>query len=1323
MPLTPTPTGSDTQVNTTTSGIDTLPAIAALSGGGYVVVWTTFPNDPTIDFFDGDVIAPASDVRAQVYDASGNAVGSEITVPTTTANGQLYPSVAGLQNGGFVVTWTSDLQDGTGSDGFGIFGQLFNASGAAVGSEFAINTTTALDQLQSSVTVLNDGTFVVAWTSEQAEDILDVRAQRYAENGTALGSEFLVNTTTADTQRFQDIAPLGADGFVVVWASLNQDGNEWGIYGQRYGANGAPAGSEFLVNATTSDTQVFPSVAELSGGGFVVTWTGSIAGVEDGDIYGQVFDASGNAVGTEIIVSTSNSGLQTSSQVVGLVDGGFVVTWTSTHVDGSFDVIGQRFDATGAVVGSEFQVNDAPGGTEANWAFSSGDKLAVLTDGRLVATFGGFLSTLDGEIQTRLFDVPTATPLAPVVQDDAFTTAFETNLDGDVTEDNGNGIDLDPNGDPFNVILIDDVTNGSLTLNNDGTFTYIPDVGFSGTDTFTYQADDGALTSSTATVIITVETQQSNQPPVAANDAFATPEDTAVNGDVLADNGNGADSDANGDPLTVALVDDVTNGALTLNPDGTFTYTPTTGFTGTDTFTYRANDGTADSNLATVTIAVQAPAAQSPYPGPDAPVLAAAGSLTVDATNYDEGGQGVAYNDDPGLLGGTDGGRTGTDVEHTDAGDIGWIGNGEWLEYTINVAQAGNYDLSAVMATVLTGNTVQFSFTRDGETTPYATSSVLDTPTTVSWDVYESTSTSTVALDAGVQVVRATFGGDGHNLREFSLVAAATGNQPPVAEDDAFTSLDFAVVNGNVLDDNGNGADTDADGDPLTVSLVDDVLFGSLTLNPDGTFSFTPSVGGQPVETFTYRVNDGTADSNIATVTITMEDSPPANQPPTVSLTNTVTSLDEYTTTTPAIRVADIVVSDDGLGTNTLSLTGADAALFEIVGSSLYIRDGVTLEFEGNPTLDVTVVVDDATVGTTPDDTASLSIALNDVNGILVNGDGDPNLLFGSPENDTINGAAGGDYLDGLAGNDILNGDTGNDTLLGGDGSDTMDGGDGIDVADFSMEGGPSGVTVNLSNGVVTDTFGNTDSVSNIEQVIGTDGSDKLYGSLANAVTLSGGLGDDEVWGYASAGDSLDGGSGINLIAALGGNSTVTGGEDTDYVLTSYGTNVVNTGDGLDQVYVRYGNNAIDLGEGYNLLLSMDLFEADPSEYLADSSDTITGGSLDDYIYSGRGQDVIDAGAGNDWIAGGEWSDTMTGGAGFDRFIFVDETGFDVITDFQANGEDFLDFTTSSLVSGFGDLTVVQIGSDLAVAWNGGASGVTLQNVALADFTAADILV
>ncbi|MEP0546599.1 MAG: tandem-95 repeat protein, partial [Rhodothermales bacterium] len=129
---------------------------------------------------------------------------------------------------------------------------------------------------------------------------------------------------------------------------------------------------------------------------------------------------------------------------------------------------------------------------------------------------------------------------------------------------------------------------------------YTPDADFNGVDTFTYTIDDGNGGTDSATVTVTVNAV--NDDPVAEDDSYATGEGMTLVVDAPGVLGN--DSDVDGDALTVSLVDDVDDGTLTLDPDGSFTYDPSPGFFGTDTFTYRANDGTSDSNVATVTITV-----------------------------------------------------------------------------------------------------------------------------------------------------------------------------------------------------------------------------------------------------------------------------------------------------------------------------------------------------------------------------------------------------------------------------------------------------------------------------------------------------------------------------------------------------------------------------------------------------------------------------------------------------------------------------------------------------------------------------------------------
>jgi VCBS repeat-containing protein/YD repeat-containing protein len=159
--------------------------------------------------------------------------------------------------------------------------------------------------------------------------------------------------------------------------------------------------------------------------------------------------------------------------------------------------------------------------------------------------------------------------------------------------------DSDPNGIPLTAVLVTSPSHGSLTLNSDGSLSYTPNTHYTGSDSFSYYAYNGYQASSTVSDSINV----TNHAPVANEDHYY-PNDgstftVSASSGVLAN-----DTDADGDTLTASLVSGPSHGSLTLNSDGSFSYTPDSGFVGTDTFEYAASDGVASSN-ATVTLTTQ----------------------------------------------------------------------------------------------------------------------------------------------------------------------------------------------------------------------------------------------------------------------------------------------------------------------------------------------------------------------------------------------------------------------------------------------------------------------------------------------------------------------------------------------------------------------------------------------------------------------------------------------------------------------------------------------------------------------------------------------
>ena len=212
----------------------------------------------------------------------------------------------------------------------------------------------------------------------------------------------------------------------------------------------------------------------------------------------------------------------------------------------------------------------------------------------------------DGTASENLSDgLPHTPPVevantAPTANNDSFQTDQGSSLT--VAANQGVLInDSDDENDPLVAAVESNPSGGSLTLSDDGSFTYVPDAGFTGEDTFTYTANDGELSSNSATVSIDVFS--ANAAPVASADTYASTENetlfVSVENGVLAN-----DSDPDGDTLSASLANNVSDGQLVLNTDGAFTYTPNTDFVGTDSFTYTVSDGALTSSPAAVSISI-----------------------------------------------------------------------------------------------------------------------------------------------------------------------------------------------------------------------------------------------------------------------------------------------------------------------------------------------------------------------------------------------------------------------------------------------------------------------------------------------------------------------------------------------------------------------------------------------------------------------------------------------------------------------------------------------------------------------------------------------
>jgi hypothetical protein len=300
---------------------------------------------------------------------------AEFQVNTHTTDLQARPSVAVGPTGNFVVAWGSYGQDGS---KYGIFGQRYDGLGNTIGSEFQVNTYTTGNQRYASVGIDDTGNFVVVWASNGDGSEYGVFGQRYDSSGSKAGPEFRANTYTTNAQDHPRVAVNGDGSFVVVWQDNNRDLSGYAITGQRFNASGAKVGSDFQVNTQTGNQQIYPAIAADREGNFIVVWQ-SFA--QDGDgqgIFGQRFDRSGAKIGSEFQVNTYTPGHQEYPAVAVDPKGNFVVAWQAEtyHAHGQHGIYSQRFNSGAEKVGPEVPVVEA---------FTTTQKLAhpsVAVDGR-----------------------------------------------------------------------------------------------------------------------------------------------------------------------------------------------------------------------------------------------------------------------------------------------------------------------------------------------------------------------------------------------------------------------------------------------------------------------------------------------------------------------------------------------------------------------------------------------------------------------------------------------------------------------------------------------------------------------------------------------------------------------------------------------------------------------------------------------------------------------------------------------------------------------------------------------------------------------------
>ena len=483
----------------------------------------------------------------------------------------------------------------------------------------------------------------------------------------------------------------------------------------------------------------------------------------------------------------------------------------------------------------------------------------------------------------------------PVATGDPFTTPEDAPLTGNVLIN-----DTDSDDDPLTATLVTGPAHGNVTLNPDGSFTYTPDVNYNGTDTFTYRATDetsgwhmhglfglfGGGHADTANVTINITAV--NDAPMAVDDNAMIAEDSEASGNVLTNDSN-IDSDTSS--LTAALGTGPANGTAVVNADGTFTYTPDADFNGTDTFTYTVYDGAAtDSGTVTVTIT---PVQDAPDAVNDRATVAedsGANVIEVSANDADVDGDDVTITSvtQP---------ANGTAVINGD-GTVSYTPNANYTgpdTFTYTVSDGLDDDTAAVTVTVTavndapvavddqltTNEDTPLDFTpadlldNDSDADSAALVTFVQSPSNGSLTVHADGS-YTYTPDAnfhGIDTFRyvANDGAATSNIATVTVtVTAEVENTPPVAVDDPLSTAintPLTITEAGLL-----ANDNDAENDALSVVLVAHPSHGTLTASPDDPNAaiYTPDPGFKGTDSFTYRAFDGEAQSNLATVTITV---------------------------------------------------------------------------------------------------------------------------------------------------------------------------------------------------------------------------------------------------------------------------------------------------------------------------------------------------------------------------------------------------------------------------------------------------------------------
>ncbi len=268
------------QVNTLTLNTQDSPRVAVQADGSFLVIWQSAEPPNPEDNFERKM------VRSHTYNADGSTKGGEQLLSTLQSlqASDISADVASLTGGGYVVVWQSSQTNGT-DNGNSIQGRLVNANGTPNGSQFQVNSTLSIGELDCSVTGMMDGGFFVAWSRPE------IHGRRFQANATPVGNDFQVSTLDLNVLRDETKVATADDGrMLVVWTDVDELDNSTEIRGRVLSATAAPQGSDFRINSLITGTQDWPGVSGFGDNFFVVWESDSSTGndIEPSSVEGRI---------------------------------------------------------------------------------------------------------------------------------------------------------------------------------------------------------------------------------------------------------------------------------------------------------------------------------------------------------------------------------------------------------------------------------------------------------------------------------------------------------------------------------------------------------------------------------------------------------------------------------------------------------------------------------------------------------------------------------------------------------------------------------------------------------------------------------------------------------------------------------------------------------------------------------------------------------------------------------------------------------------------------------------------------------------------------